>query len=83
MQQRAVSRPDRQANAGMNPATTPAEFRPHTQREEFGAALHFRYLEYLVRFERWEESKGWVWYTVCQPLASLASMARNSGLPGE
>lgn len=36
-----------------------------------------------LRFERWEKPKRWVRYTVCQHLASLASMAPNSGLLGE
>ena len=67
----------------MKPATAPAETRPQTQREELNAALHYRYLGYVLRLERWDKSKGWVKYTVCQPLASLASMARNSGLPDE
>lgn len=66
-----------------HPCDAPAETRPQTQRDELIAALRCRYIDYVGRFHRRERLKGWVRYTVRHPLASLASMASKSGLPGE
>lgn len=57
-----------------------------THREERDAILHQRYLDYLVRFERWNKPKGWARYMVRHPLAALAALAtltRGRELPPE
>lgn len=54
-----------------------------TQREELDAALHERYLAYLVRFERWNKPKGWARYMAHHPLAALAALTKGKELPSE
>lgn len=54
-----------------------------THREERDAALHERYLAYLVRFERWSKRKGWSRFMARHPLAALAALTRGRELPPE
>lgn len=42
-----------------------------------------RYLDYLVRFERWNKPKGWARYMARHPMAALAALTRGRELPPE
>ena len=55
----------------------------HEEREERNALLHQRYLDYLVRFERWNKPKGWARYMAHRPLAALAALTKGRELPPE
>ena len=61
--------------------THPAHLCYLTQREERDAVMHQRYLDYLVRFERWNKPKGWARYMAHRPLAALAALTKGGELP--
>ena len=63
--------------------THPAHLCYLTQREERDAVMHQRYLDYLVRFERWNKPKGWARFMVSHPLAVLAALTQGGELPPE
>ena len=66
----------------MAPNTHP----PHlcfTQNDERDALLHQRYLNYLVRFERWSKPKGWARYMARHPLAAMFALTKGGELPAE
>jgi hypothetical protein len=70
----------------MSPNTHPPHYCVLIQNEmceERNALLHQRYLDYLVRFERWNKAKGWARYMAHRPLAALAALTRGRELPPE
>jgi hypothetical protein len=64
----------------MSTNTHPPHFCYLTQREERDAVMHQRYVDYLVRFERWNKPKGWARFMARHPLAALT---RGRELPPE